>query len=114
MLKKRTPVKEMHKELNILLLHHRCQYHLGQLCHKNIYFEGYESLPKFYSLKENSTRLTRQRNTVHLKVRSRTVMGGKAIAIRGPNFWIGLSNELKVFDKIKPFSRALRTDETGP
>ncbi len=47
---KRTPITEMHKELNLLKLELRREQHLSELCHKNIYLENIVSLGNFFNV----------------------------------------------------------------
>ena len=90
-----TSIAEMHKELQLMTLAERRNYYLGQLCHKNIYYEGPASLSKLFN-KVRTGRTTKQSTINNMKVpKYCTAMGGKAIAIRGPKFWNELPNDLK-------------------
>ena len=78
-----------------MTLAERREYHLGQLCHKNVHHDGVASLAKFFN-KVKTTRPTRQSTMHHMiMLKCRTVMGGKAISVRGPKTWNGLPNDLK-------------------
>ncbi len=102
-------IDEMHKELQIMKLVERRDYHLGQLCHKNIHYDGTASLAKFF-VKLQQGRTTRQTTANHMGVpKYRTVMGSKAISVRGPKYWNKLPNDLKIVVKLNPFSTALRS-----
>ena len=106
-------ISEMHKELKLMTLPVRRDYHLGQLCHKNIYHDGIASLLKFFK-KVKSGRSTRQSTTNHMMVPNhRTMMGGKAIAVRGPKFWNSLPNDIKQLNKYNPFSSAYKSHVTA-
>ncbi len=99
----------MQKQLKLMNLSDHREYHLGQLCHKNIYCEGTASLSKFFKVTA-SVRNTRQRNKVHLVVpKHRTVMGSKTISVRGPKKWNDTPNVLKIIEKYVPFSYQLRS-----
>ena len=106
------PIAEMHRELRLMTLANRREYHLGQLCHKNIHFDGVARLSKLF-VKTRPTRSTRQSATNHMMVsKCRTVIGGKAISVRGPKFWNGLCTELRTTANYSAFSTTLKSKIT--
>ena len=82
---------------------------LSQLCHKNIYFSGTDSLAKYFKIQQNNEHVTGRRNQMHMEVpRQRTVMGRGTFSTRGPiSFWNSLPNVIRVIDKIELFSKGL-------
>ena len=100
----------MHKELELMFLDDRRQIHLGELVHKNVYYDMPQSLTKYLTrVSEVESRVTRYSNKGNLVVpHCRTVAGGKAIGIRGPVFWNSLDKNIKSTEDFKQFARLIR------
>ena len=101
----------MHRDLEIMILDDRRQIHLGELCHKNIYYDTEQSLTKYLvRVNEIGTRRTRRSNKGNFQIpRCRTVMGVNAFSVRGPKFWNSLDNNLKVLEKFTVFAKELHS-----
>ena len=106
---KTASIQDMHKELKLMPLDTRREFHLGQLCHKNIYHEGPASLSKFF-IKKQTGRSTRQITNKQMVVpKHRTNMGAKAFSVRGPKFWNEITANVKSIEKFNPFSNAYKS-----
>ncbi len=99
----------MHSVLNLSLLHMRRNYHMAAECHRNIYFEGRASLGHFYVpiLRPNVAQTRSEHTKLMLVPRVRTVMGSKAMSVRGSKFWNSIRMDLRCIDKLDRFKREI-------
>ena len=98
----------MHKELNLMTLKERRDYHLSVECHKNVNNE-FAALHSFFvpqsTIAVRSTRGTEANQMSIPKLVTQT--GRKAFSFRGPDHWNRLNASLRKIDKLNPFKNEL-------
>ena len=101
----------MHKELNIMTLKERRDYHLSVECHKNIHNE-FAALKMFFTpIAATNVRSTRGTEANKMCVPNLvTQTGRKAFSYRGPNHWNKLDSKLTKLMTLNPFKNALLKD----
>ena len=105
---------DMHRELKLLKLNDRRDYHMSELCHKNIYYDTTASLSKYFvRTPARNHHGTRQRNKSHMVVpRTKTLAGQKALEVRGPYHWNRLPNEIRLTVNYQSFAQEIRAKGT--
>ena len=105
---KETSIDQMHKELELLKLKDRRQYHLSVECYKNVTNES-TGLHKLFVPKARVaarvTRLTEANTMIVPNIVSDT--GRKAFSYRGPRHWNTVSTEMRNVDKLTTFKNKL-------
>ena len=108
---KHTHIDYMHKELNIMTLKERREFHMSVECHKNIYNEHAALKGFFIPLSEVAIRTTRMTEANNMSIPNIvTQTGRKAFSFRGPNHWNKLDDSLKKVDKLKQFKNQLQKE----
>ena len=103
---KYTPTEVLHESLSISPLADRRKFHLGNLCHKNIFCEGMRTgLINFFNPKSDGQYRISRRVTANDCVVPdiRSQLGRKSIGYRGPAFWNKLPKVLKDIEKFSLF-----------
>ncbi len=114
---KRTSVSQMHKDLNLLPLDKCRDLHRAQDCFKHI--NDKTSSLSYMFIEKDSARPTRHGQTKQVHCPDlRTNYGHKAYSYRGPNFWNGLPNHIRLVTQKNEFrdtmTRLLMLDENHP
>ena len=106
---KRTSIKEMHQQLDLLSLEYRPNIQLSQLCHKNIFPDRPQSLTKYFiPARIIGGRRTRAVDNNNMTVPNvKTEKGRQAFMYWGRTHWNKLDNYLKVIEKYVTFQREL-------
>ncbi len=99
-----TSTDEMHKELQLMRLEPRREFHLQCICHTNIYYDEYACLSKFFEPVGLNHRTTRASSNKDMKVPNiRSTKGRMAIRYKGPVAWNKLGNVEKSIEKYTTF-----------
>ncbi len=97
---KRTPIKEMHSDLQLLTLKQRWELHLLLDHHKHVNLQE-SSLN--YMFKPKYNRGTRSGKKIVEVPKCRMATGGKAYSFRGPDHWNKLDSTHREIEKLDHF-----------
>ena len=104
-----TSTDEMHKNLNLMRLEPRREFHLQCICHTNIYHDEYACLSRYFEPVGLNRRTTRAANNKDMKIPNiKSTKGRMAFRYKGPVAWNKLSNSEKSIGKYTTFMSVLQ------
>ena len=97
----------MHQELKLEKLETRRKFHLGSLCHQNVYCDKNKMGLQHPFIKAGfGNRIITHNVSCNVQVPLvKSSVGHKAIGYRGPTFWNGLNRNLKAIEKYATFTK---------
>ncbi len=104
-----TSTEDMHRDLRLMILEPRREFHLQCICHMNIYYDDYACLSKFFEPVGLNRRTTRASNNKDMKVLN-ILSTKRRMALRyiGPVSWNKLANSEKMIEKYSTFKSAVQ------
>ncbi len=100
---RRAHIQDMHKELKLLPLAKRREYHMATECYRQVTNPN-SSLHNLFQI--NHGRRTRTGNKKVKVPDIRTATGRKSFSFRGPECWNGVDEDLKSSENLDAFKRA--------